>query len=384
MAVNTINGEGLWVGLPPATQAPAFGTSSLIDATGEKAGFTGRIWTPNRGSKTISKIHWRFGTVTKAGGSALTVSIQTPLTTAYACFPDEPGTLPFFRAVANADANFASNTWYTSGIVSSDGTNSGTLKTVTHGDRIAVVIEYDGAGRLSADSVIVSAGTGNMMGVAAHGSYASLKTSGSWATTSGAVPNIIFEFNDGTFGKFMGTYPVSAINTHAFKQDTAVTDEHALEFQFTGPVKLEAVCLTALSGAITADFDVVLYTGTTALATATGFAEDMTGSSTGRPMWQVFPAETLLSANTTYRIGVRPNQTTSNITIYSFDVNDANHWTVHPMGTAWKYATRVDLGSWAAATATRRLVMGLLVSGIDDGVQVPSFNPFTSPVIKAA
>jgi len=121
----------------------------LIDATGEMAAFCGRVWFSARsGTKNLSRVGFRFGAVTKSGGSGLTVSLQD--VTLSAGPPMQPdGTQDQTVAIANGNASFASNTWIRTGTFSAS-------RTVTYGDLLAVNVEYDGGGRTNPDSVIVN------------------------------------------------------------------------------------------------------------------------------------------------------------------------------------------------------------------------------------
>ena len=80
------------------------------------------------------------------------------------------------------------------------------------------------------------------------------------------------------------------------------------------------------------------------------------------------PGHIALSANTTYRIAVKPTTTTS-VVLNSFDVNTANYLQAFPRGTAFRYTDRVDAGSWAAATTTRVPLLWFRAIGFDDAVQ---------------
>lgn len=360
MALQTIAGQGLWMP-EPLTINTAVTNNLLIDATGEKAAFCGHVWNKDRGSKNITKVGFRFGgTVTKAGGSALTVSLQdVSLTVGPVMVPDE--TQDQTVAIANGDASFAANTWYQTAALSAN-------RTVAFDELLAVVIEYDGGGRLGADAVTISS-LSYLGGSTPYGDMASvLKTGGTWADNL-SRPNVILEFDDGTFGTLIGAFPYSAYSNVSFKQDTAVSDEYALEFQVPWPCKVDGFWVQMLPTANTANFDVVLYDGTVAMANGTVSidANATIGTASLRAFSRNFLGEVTLVANTTYRLAVKPTQTAANVTLAFVDVANANHWQAHAGGTSWRQTTRVDLGAWAAATTTRRPMMGIHVSALDDG-----------------
>lgn len=360
MALQTIAGQGLWMPAPPLHREALSG-GMLIDATGEKAAFSGRVFNKDRTSKNITKVGFRFGAVTKAGGSALTVSLQdVNLAAGPPMQPDE--TQDQTVAIANANASFVSNTWIQTGTLSA-------TRTVAFGELLSVVIEYDGAGRLAADSVVISGMAYHASTEWAHQMESALKTGGTWAA-AGVHPNVILEFDDGTFGTLVGALPFSAASSLAFKSDTAVADEHALEFTVPFPCKVDGFWAFVTFSANTSNFDVVLYDGTSAMTggTVTVDANTPQSTSTAQRLIGSFSQEITLAANTIYRLAIKPTQTTSTVSLYYIDVNDANHFQALEGGTSWRLASRIDLGAWAAAVTTRRPLMGIHVSALDDGV----------------
>lgn len=357
MAFVQLSGPGTFIPPPPSITALSL-SSSVIDATGEKLAWTGRVWTPNRGTKSIRNVGFLFGTVTKAGGSGLTVSLQDPSLTANPTQPDE--TQDQTVAIANGDSGFTSNAWYTTGNLSAD-------RSVAFGEALSVVVEYDGSGRLGSDAVNFRNPGFALFGGAASFPAVTLKTA-SWALQS-VAPNIVLVFSDGTFGTLAGGFPCSAISNVAFKQDTAGSDEYAVEIPITFKCKVDGFWIVFSNSAATGDFDVVLYDGTTAMTggTVSHEANWLAGGSETRLCQSLFSQEIELNAGTTYRLAVKPTQTTSTVTLWYFDVSVAGHMGLHTMGENCVLTSRIDGGSWAAATSTRRPLLGLRVSSLDDG-----------------
>jgi hypothetical protein len=353
-----------WVQIPGGLLIPnyknlsgtqtALSTLGIIDATGEKVAWVGRVWTPNYGSKAIRKVSFRFGTVTKAGGSGLTLSLQNVSTSSGPPMqPDE--TQDETYAIATGDANFVSNTFYTTGNLSAD-------RNVTHGDRIAVVLEFDGGGRLGADSVAVASLAGVSTGIQ-HEMSTVLKTGGTWATLA-ALPGILFEFSDGTFGTIDGGWVFSAITSNSFKQDSN-PDEYGLSFSLAAPVKVDGLWCNAVAAA-TGDFDMVLYSGTTVLSGVSVDANTLFAAASGKNSEFCLPGQTELPIGT-YIVAVKPTQTTSNVQLPQFDVAANGHLAVHPFGTSAGLVTRVNEGAWSSVSTTRWPFMGIRVSAISDG-----------------
>ena len=137
----------------------------------------GKVWFAERtGTKDIRRVGFRFGTVTKAGGSAVTVSLQdVNLAAGPPLQPDEVQDQTV--AIANADAGFATGLWYRTGTLSAD-------RTVAYGEDLCVVFEYDGAGRLGSDVVNIAYSSVGLEGLP-HSANVVLKTA-SWALGGGA------------------------------------------------------------------------------------------------------------------------------------------------------------------------------------------------------
>lgn len=337
---------------PPATE----GATLLIDATGEKVAMMGRVWNKDRVTKNITRVGFRFATIVKAGGSGLTVSLQDVSLATSPLQPDEVQDQTV--AIANGDAGFASTVWYRTGAFNA-------VRTVAFGELLAVVIEYDGGGRLGADSVIIGAITTAATSLRNNIGSAGLKTGGTWAGQN-LIQNVALEFDDGTFGTLFDSYPALSANTTAFNTGSAA-DEFALEFTVPAPMKVDGAWAELLLAA-SASVDLVLYDGTTALVTvSTDFHAIATSGSTR--LLRVPFAEQTLVPGTTYRLSVKPT-TANNVTIYDFTMSDANHLQAWPLGTSAYLATRVDAGAWTPLT-TRRPLIGLYLSAVSDGLVIP-------------
>lgn len=344
--------------------APTLATAGLlIDASTEKLAYVGRVFFHARsGTKDIERVGFRFGSVTKSGGSGLTVSLQDVLDTSGPPYtPDEVQDQTV--AIANGNASFASNTWIRTGTLSAN-------RTVSNGDWLAVVIEFDGSGRLAPDAVNLSClnlETGSTpFSFSAAGAI--FKTGGSWAAVTNGVnsvvPNLVLEFSDGSFGTLWQAVPLSSLSSVTYSSSSS-PDEYALEFSLPFPCKVDGAWLV---GAISAgaNAEVVLYDGTSVMEAITVDANRLM-SNTIRRWSNNFTGELTLAANTTYRLALKPTTTTS-LALSYIDVSDANHFAALDGGTAMCLATRVNAGAWDAPTTTRRPLMGLYLSSFDDGV----------------
>lgn len=325
--------------------------SNSINTTGHRLSYIGRVWSKDRTTKSIRKVGFRFGTVTKVGGSAMTLSLQdVSLTAGPPMQPDGVQDQTF--AITNANALFATNTWFLSGNLSAD-------RTVAHGELIAVVLEFDGAGRLGSDSVAVNySGTVWNDHQISHSTY----NGASWTSVSGAGV-VLFEFSDGTFGTLASlNASIIAVNAYTHNSGTAGFDEYAIEFQLPWDCQIEGVIATVFPSTGSSDFTVTLMdAANTALATVTVDANALAVNTIAHTSFIWPPVN--ITKDTTYRISFRPT-TANSITYYARQVADVTHTNAMPYGTNWKLAKRLDLGAWTTV-ATEAPMASLFISGFE-------------------
>lgn len=335
------------------TLTQPFGINMLtaMTATGHKSAFVGRVWNKDRSAKNIQTVGFRFGAITKVGGSGLTLSLQD--VSGAAGPPYQPdGTQDQTFAIANGNAGFASGVWFQSGNLSAN-------RSVNFGDLLAVVIEYDGSGRLGSDSVVVASINDAVIGNFLESGPLAFQAA--WAV-SGASNNVILGFDDGTFGTLAMGFPFSAVSSDAFNNGSN-PEIIGLEFQLPFACKCDGAWagITAAAGA---SFQLQLYQGNTLLTNSATSAFDQRVAATALLHETNFTEQTL-AANTTYRLGLAP-QSTNNVTLQNWSVASANHLQAHPGGTAFQYNT-CHSGTWGTPTATKRPNMGLRLSSVDDG-----------------
>lgn len=332
-----------------------FGTSTssmLIDATGEKAACRGYVeWPGTRtGTKDIRRVHLRFSTVTKSGGSGLTLSLQNVGADG---MPDE--TQDQTVAISNGDSGFDSNAWYRSGTLSAD-------RTVSFGDILSIVLEFDGSGRLGSDAVRWLYSTGYSSNAVNPTVAPVLKTGGSWALASGsAMAAALLEFSDGSFGTLGGCLPFT-LSQGAGIASNSNPDEVGLKFTTGFKCKVDGIVINTITTSDASDFDAVLYNNTTPLVTGSREAGMRNGSSN---VFVIPIAETELDASIEYIVAYKPTTTTSSSINY-IAVDSASHLAVWPMGTSAFWTQRTDAGAWSDTTTLRPLI-GLRLSAIDDG-----------------
>lgn len=325
-------GQAWFPTVPNAIGSNVATTGQVIDATGEKVSFCGSLWTPSNGTKSIRKVGILFGSFnTKAGGSALTLSLQNPSTSAGP--PMQPdGTQD--QTVAIPNASIVNSTFLLTGALSAD-------RSTAFGENLCVVVEFDGSGRLGADSIQIAAVQKYTQTVVPT---TALFTA-SWAD-SARLPIALFEFSDGSYGTLDGAMIFSAYNTSIAYNSGSAADEYALKFSpaVSGTINGVQLNMTAASGA---DFDVVLYQGTTSLASVSVDANTW-AALVGGFGFIAFPP-TSVSSGTTYYIAVKPT-TANNVTLGGVTVASNAYLGATPQGTGWVRSSRVDAGSWTDTT----------------------------------
>lgn len=348
MATQKVVGQNPFARFDELTMAPAF-VNSAFAATGDNVYWAGRYWNPAGTSKSISRVCFRFGTTTITT-SGLTVSLQD-VDTANGPPIRPDGTQD--QTVAVASGAIAANTWIRTGTLSA-------TRTVTPGDLLACVVEFDGSGRQGSDSIGIS----NLGLISASnrrlGSICGTKTTGTYAAAT-AIPNIVFEHDDGTFGTLLGGLPASAVNTHAITG----TAEHALAFSLPFPVTLDSMepFVSTVSGI---SFNTIFYSGTTALISYSQNPKTLELAPGPRCFPLPFSSHQDIAANTTCYVAVG-GASGSSTSVYSIDVADANHLSLWPGGANFNYATRASTGVGWTTTATRRFMAMISGIGFDDG-----------------
>ena len=353
--------DGMWLGqniLRQLSFSPGFAAGIDIDATGEKAAIVGNFWHPDGpGTYSIVRAGFRFGsTITKAGGSALTASLQdVSLTAGPPIQPDE--TQDQTVAIANADATFAANTWHRTGAFSA-------ARSVGFDDLLALVVEYDGGGRLGADTFRI----GGITNGGRQTQAASVNKVGApaWAIPANYIPNVVFEVDDGSFGTFLGAFLASAITSTNFGE-TSTPDEYAVKFQV--PVELTVDAAMFAYGLVSQDAQFNLYSsdGSTVLMTVN---RDMNAvqSTSAYATEFVFSSEITLAANTNYYAAVKVSSgaTTTGGNRVVITVDDADQIPLHgwPLGAC--LSTRSDAGAWSDTTTQIPLAQ-IRIASIHDG-----------------
>lgn len=307
--------------------------SLLMDAAGERVAAI--FQAPKTGN--IDRVLFRTGTVTTP--QPLAVGLQTVDTST-----GEASGSAYGGMVAGAVASPASSTQYE--------VTLGTPAAATKGNDVALVTEWSGsAGNLN---IAYTAGLASAL---SGNPYVSLFTA-AWAKVAG-IPMAAVRYDDGLYYDCL-TMPFSALTAFNIASNTAGFDEYGLRFTLETPMRLVGFWAYILTNA-GSDYEAILYSGTTALLTAT-VDGDIKGTVNLNVVKRLFPSTYDLAANTEYRIALRPT-TTAAIQMRRLTQGAAGYWNAYDLGTNCYLCKRLDQGAWTDDTLDRSL-MGLIVEPI--------------------
>lgn len=327
-----IVGNAVWGEITPS-DAPGTSASGRLDALNEQVAYIGRVWWPSRtGSKNISNIHWYNGSAVN-GTYTVTVGLQDIGT----------ANLP--------DGTFDQSTTHSNTLAAGHVDSAlGSTRTVSYGDVVCAVFKMTSysSGRVQPTGLGLGSTTARTFGW----TFSKWDSSGTWSTitNTGMLPNIVFEFDDATYGTFEGAMPCFIAGaSETYNSSTAGTglgtgDERALRFTVSQDTVMDGGILYVSTAGTTSDFDVVLYNGTTALATQSFTADSALGTGGTRVQFNCAP-QTLTSGNT-YYLAIKPTSA-NNVSIYAFDYADAAFPPMMYGGLATaEYDCRADAGAW--------------------------------------
>lgn len=361
--------SGYWPA-PPVNDAgvPAL-VASTINAATDKYALIFRV--PHSGD--IETIEFRLGTVGNNPDNGLRISLQD-LNSA----GDPDGVQDQFRTIPGP---FTSVSWITPGLITSDGTDGGTKRTVTAGQMLAVVIEFESF--VASDSVTIS-GLDNPTdpgGISGYEYYTDHFDAGAWSVALNIGVIALKYVTDGYKNIAHDWAPILAVTATAYNTGSS-SDEYALRFQVPMDMTIDGGWVRA---DIDGDADLVLYDsdGTTVLAS--GSFDASARPQTGAHNHHVNFSPVNLLANTTYRLALKPTTGTS-VTLYGFTANSNALMAAAPGGgTSWYRSNRADAGSWTDETAERPW-MGIHIYSIPStieitGAHIPSTTQVFAPSV---
>lgn len=352
------------------------GNIGTMDAATEKVAFIGRIWICDRSaSKTFSsaggKIHFKAGasTVFSAAAGATTLDVGFQDTTQASAFKQPDGTYDTKGTLVSATDTI------TSSAINTCTMSTGT-KTIT--DLMNASIVFDMTARGGSDLVKIAAAIapairGNNPGSAEN-------VGAGWTFVTASASDVLIEFDDGTFGVFLGgMWLPAAESTHATVTSSTNPDEYGM--RFTVPFKCTLFgCefpVEPKAGTVATGTQAVMRLMSGAAASPTliladnldGFENWASSSATiDRIVWNMSSPQTL-TPGTVYYLSFR-SSSTQQFTFHYLTYPAAGQLAWLPHGTGgYKVSRDGDATGTGALTevTTHLLPVTLLISQLDDG-----------------
>lgn len=326
------------------TDAFSFGR---MNASGDKISFIVRA--PKAG--TLNRFVFHLKAVGNNPDNGLRASFQTVDTSTG--HPD--GTQDQYRDITGT----LTATFQVPGLMTSDGTDTGSKRTVALGEPIACVIDF--VNFVASDSVDVSwfSSSGfNALSDRSH--YMDEASDGSYGIRSDSTPCIALEYDDGTYAVWDNGTSIGVPEITTFASNSN-PDERALRFEMPYECQLTGVMLQIDADAAV---DVVLYDAASSVIDTISFTAALRSNVDPGFYMAYWPnGPHILDADTEYKISVKPTTTTS-IRIINRLFPSSAYLASTPEGVEWYQATRVDGGSWST-DQTRRPVIHLMIDGIE-------------------
>ena len=329
--------HGIWA-------ATDFYSSTTLNDADDKTGFL--ISIPRSG--TLNKIWFRTATVTT--GDTIRVSFQDLAATGY---PD--GTADQYRLVTIASVD--DSTWFTTGSITSDGSDSGTKRTVTAGQTLGIVFDY---ATYTAGNMTIALGRNHTNSYSFIGTNGAINYETSWAASTISSMCIALEYTDGVFYT-PGCMP--AVGTSFGVSSSTSPDEYANIFSLPYPTTIWGLGITCNVLSLR-PFDVVLYSSDGSTVLATGSFGSMANNA--GPVVAPIPFTTpyTLSAGTSYYASFRPSGTTSN-NIYKNTFPSTVVMGATPFGSSCYGASRTDAGAWTTTPLVQYSIFPIF-TGFED------------------
>lgn len=348
-------GVGTWLPNPwvflPGNSAYQFNTDN-ISANTEKLAFIGNVVTPNRGTKNLVSVGVRLGAITLNSASVLSGSLQGVSTTA--TNPFRPNGTPdqFFTIASSSLLASQFQTLPSFNIT----------RSVNHGDLLAFVLEFSTF--VAADSVVLSSVQSGMFANNA-GVVKFTSSSQAWSLRSN-LPNIVFNYDDGTVGGFVLSTPIKSFTSTTYNNASS-NNEIAAQITLEQPMIIDGAWASVnLNGVAFCHFDIAMYNASgTLLASGSVNGEAVASNNVGGMITPVVFSSPVSASIGTYYAAVRPT-TTGSLRFDQITVSASACMAMLPMGAKCSFAQRNHSSSFSETTASRGMA-GFIVGGYDDG-----------------
>lgn len=361
---NTIVGGLLqrygWNGLADPS---LFGSVGNLSASGHRQAYLFNA--PKAG--TLHSVEWLNGTVTTARD--LKVSFQDISSAA----PDN--TIDQYRVVPQA--SLSTGAWVVPpGPMTSDGTNTGTKRTVTLGETVCVVWQFDST--VGSLSVFNHIGNGQSVTLGWPCRAFSTDSGASW-TLQDSLPSLVVKYDDGTYELVSpSTLPLTTFTTRTYNSSSS-PDEYAQRFILPFQTILNGI---RFYGDCDGAFDVVLYNAAnTAIATRSLSDSDvyqMRETASGREWEVIFNTPANIAPGAEYRIAIKPTGA-NNVVVYQ--ANATSQTIRETVDSAAYISSRTDAGAWTD-TLTGWLWCELLLAQTFSSATVTGIQKVTQIVTR--
>lgn len=262
-------------------------------------------------------------------------------------------------------SGFGNRAWLVPpGVMTNDGTNGGTKRTVTVGDWIACVVEFESftAGdSVSFAELNLSTGASGAASPTVNQYVSVFETA--WINAIGAGP-IALKYSDGTYGVLpLWWSPMLTINSTGFNSGSSPANR-GIRFKNAFPCRVAGMWVRFSAG--DANYNVTLYDNADNILSQTLIDGNFDVSAGGNNTLIYFDTKVDLAANTIYRLIISPTAASPNVTLYDFDVSVAALMAAVQGGVEW-YSSNGTTGAWVDSTANRAF-MGLIIDAISDGI----------------
>lgn len=325
--------------------APGY-TGFTIDAAAEKFGMV--IRAPRAG--TLDKFEVRLGAVGQAPTNGLKFSFQDVST----ADGNPDGTANQFRVVTGG---ITANAWVAPGLITSDGTDGGTKRTVAENELLGCVVEFESFN--ASDSVNFN---GLTLATASAGAiqqaYIDLFTA-SWAKQTTALAVVALKYTTSPLYEVVtpDIIPASALNSTSFNNASS-PDERGLIFQVPMPCGIYGFLVRYGPSAAGRNSELVLYDsdGTTVLHNPS-IDGDQVQSTSAR--WLFVPVIQDILPAVNYRVVIKPTSANS-VELQDFEVSTAAIMDAVGGGQNWHYTERTSApspGAWTETTTKRAWII---------------------------
>lgn len=306
----------------------------------------------------IDSIEFLLGSIVSA--QDIKISLQNvDMTSTLTGRPDE--VVDQFRVISSG--SLSADTWTVPGVITSDGTNGGTKRTVAAGEFVAFVIEWDstqGDLDLRCNDVVPWIDNSNET----FGSPWFVRKTASWVNIGNVHGNFAIRYDDGSYGYLPPLFPSSSrtfVNTF---NSASSPDERGIKFSLPVKTRIRGAWLQV--EARNDNFDIVVYEdGEPTPIHTHSWDKDLSGNDDILSLWTCeFTPPLVLEANQVYRLVLKPTSASGSVDTFYHTLETAALREAWGVPFDWEYTERTDAGAWTD-TPTQRFHGGIFIEAID-------------------